>query len=341
MRDSSELSVDWQSQIIRDAAIALFKTERIRRDVYTWPLIRELQKLGWVSPGDTEHTYNLTARGRHQYPKLLAQHLPHWQDLALSGMKMQDEERRAFMKRLDFIRSNTRFDLPVWINRKSYNTLYGGDEAARISEDQQGLLPQYRISEDEVLRIRGTTDLHLVRKMLKPIRLGPLLKLMSHVSIPERDLHELTEVDGEQPYMVMTVENLSVFSDMDLPDHLMLIWAPLHYPHLAIQLLKMIPQYVPHIHFGDLDSSGFALAEHIAAEAGRPVRRFLPEFWPEYINEYAQPCADKAGKKGAVLQQAISSNPLMRKLMLRKEWLPQSVILLDPRLKNELASLMN
>lgn len=340
MSDQPEIAVDWQSQILKDAAIALFKTERIRRDVYTWPLISELLDLEWVSQTDGAETYTLTVKGRHQYPKLLDQNLPQWQELALSGMNMQDEERDAFMRRLEFIRANTRFDLPVWINRKSYNTLYGGDEQADITEDQQALLPKYRVSEDAVLRIRGTTDMHLVRKMLKPIRLGPILQLMSHAAIPERDVMELTEVDGEQPYMVMTVENLSVFADMDIPDHLMLIWAPLNYPDLAIKVLKMIPQYVPHVHFGDLDSSGLALAEHIAEETGRPVRRFLPEFWQEYMNEYAQPCADKA-VKGCSWQQAISSNALIRKLMLRKEWLPQSAVLLDPRLKSELSALMN
>ena len=340
MSDQPELTVDWQSQILRDAAIALFKTERIRRDVYTWPMISELLDLGWLSPAESGDTYSLTVKGRHQFPKMLDQNLPQWQELALSGMSMQDEERDAFMRRLEFIRTNTRFDLPVWLNRKSYNTLYGGDERAEISDELQGLLPKYRISEDAVLRVRGTTDMHLVRKMLKPIRLGPMLQLMSHAAIPERDVMELTEVDGEQPYMVMTVENLSVFVDMDIPEHLMLIWAPLNYPDLAIKVLKMIPQYVPHVHFGDLDSSGLALAEHIAEETGRPVRRFLPEFWQEYVNEYAQPCADNA-VKGCSWQQAISSNALIRKLMLRKEWLPQSSVLLDPRLRNELSAIMN
>ncbi|OOV87029.1 hypothetical protein [Oceanospirillum linum] len=340
MSDQPELAVDWQSQILRDAAIGLFKTERIRRDVYTGPLISELLELEWLSQVDNEDVYTLTPKGRHQYPKLLDQNLPQWQELALSGMNMQDEERDAFMRRLEFIRANTRFDLPVWINRKSFNTLYGGDEKTQVSDDLQALLPKYRISEDAMLRIRGTTDMHLMRKMLKPIRLGPILQMMSHAAIPERDVMELTEVDGEQPYMVMTVENLSVFADMDIPDHLMLIWAPLNYPDLAIKVLKMIPQYVPHIHFGDLDPSGLALAEHIAGETGRPVRRFLPEFWQEYMNEYAQPCVDGSAK-GSCWQLAISSNALIRKLMLRKEWMPQSVILLDPRLRHELLSLMN
>lgn len=340
MSDQPELAVDWQSQILRDAAIALFKTERIRRDVYTWPLIRELLELEWLQQAETEQDFCLTVKGRNQYPKILDQQLPEWQELALSGMAVEGKERAAFMQRLEFIRTNTRFDLPVWINRKSFNTLYGGDEHAEISDDLRSLLPKYQISEDAVLRIRGTTDLHLIRKMMKPIRLGPILQLMTHAAIPERDVMELTEVDGEQPYMVMTVENLSVFSDIDIPDNLMLIWAPLYYPDLAIHLLKMIPHYVPHIHFGDLDASGLALAEHIAEETGRPLRRFLPEFWREYIQEYTQPCADHA-VKGATWQQAISSNELIRKLMLRKEWLPQSAILLDPRLRQELLNIMN
>lgn len=340
MSDQPELAVDWQSQIVRDAAIALFKTERIRRDVYTWPLINGLLEREWLKQTSNDKEYCLTAKGRSQYPKMLDNQLPKWQELALSGMSVKGDERSAFMKRLEFVRTNTRFDLPVWINKKSFNTLYGGDEQAEISSELQSLLPKYRISEDAVLRIRGTTDMHLVRKMMKPIRLGPILQLMSHAAIPERDVMELTEVDGEQPYMVMTVENLSVFTDMDIPDHLMLIWAPLDYPDLAIHIIKMMPQYVPHIHFGDLDASGFALAEHIASETGRPVRRFLPEFWQEYINEYAQPCMDHV-VKGPTWRQAISSNELIRKLMLRKEWLPQSAVLLDPRLKQELLGVMN
>lgn len=340
MSHQPELAVDWQSQIIRDAAVALFKTERIQRDVYTWPLISQLLEEGLVRQADTERVFCLTRQGQTHFPLLLDKELPRWRELALSGMSISEQERSAFIQRLEFVRANTRFDLPLWLNRKSYNTLYGGDEQASIPEELQGLLPKFQISEDAVLRIRGNTDMHLMRKMLKPIRLGPLLEMMSHVALPERDVRELTEVDGEQPYMVMTVENLSVFADMDIPKHLMLVWAPLYYPDLAIHLLKMIPQYVPHIHFGDIDSHGLALAEHIAAETGRPVRRFLPEFWLEYIDEYAQPCFDGA-VKGASWEQAISSNELIRSLMLRKQWLPQSSVLLDPRLKQEIASLMN
>lgn len=340
MSDQPELVVDWQSQILKDAAITLFKTEAIRRDVYTWPLISELLEQEWLEQGKDVKHFVLTGKGRQQLPKLLDEQVPEWQELALSGMDMAHEERDVFMRRLEFIRTNTRFDLPVWINRRSYNTLYGGDAETNISSELQRLLPKYKVSEDVVLRIRGNTDMHLVRKLLKPIRLGSMFQLMSHVAIPERDVMELTEVDGEQPYMVMTVENLSAFNDMDLPDHLMLIWSPLEYPDLAIRLLKMIPHYVPHVHFGDLDSSGLALAERIADETGRPVRRFLPEFWQEYVNEYAKSCTEPSGK-GSHWQQAINSNPLIRKLMLRKEWLPQDAILLDPRLKNELAALMN
>lgn len=340
MSEQPELSVDWQSQILRDAAITLYKTETIRRDVYTWPLIQDLVSREWLVQSGDGVNFTLTVKGRQQFPKLLDQNLPQWQELTLSGIEGKSDERDAFMRRLEFVRSNTRFDLPVWINRRSYNALYSGDEKTDVPEKLQSMLPNYRLCEDAVLRIRGTSDMHLMRKMRKPIRLGPMLQLLSHVSIPERDVMELTEVDGEQPYMVMTVENLAVFSDMDIPDHLMLVWAPLEYPDLAIALLKMLPLYVPHMHFGDLDGSGLALAERIADETGRPLRRFLPDFWQEYTNEFAKPCKPDVAK-GGMWQQAISSNPMIRKLMLRKEWLPQSALLLDPRLKSELASLMS
>lgn len=342
MSTQPEQLVNWQDPVVQEAVIALCETRGIRQNAALLPLVLFLLDKQWLTPDEQETpVFKLNSNGTRWLPALLDQVFPEWRERVEVRYELSPQERSSLISRLEFIKNNTRFDLPLWLNQVSYNSLFGELDDSATQKEVKALLPNFKVSRDQVLRIRGTTDMHLVRKMLKPIRLGPLVQLMSQAIIPERDLHELTEVDGEQPYMVMTVENLSTFMDLDIPDHLMLIWAPLDYPDLAIKLIKLIPHYVPHIHFGDLDASGIALAEQIATETGRPVRRFIPDFWREYSSHFAQPCSTAKSGKGARWQGPISSNEFLRKLMIRKEWLPQNAILLDPRLKKELHNLLS
>lgn len=341
MSQSIEMKVDWQDPKVQVAALDLFQSGRIALDAETESLIGLLELQGCLAQGNGK-SYVLTARGQTTLPKLLDAFYPDWQERAQAREVMTEAEQDDFLQRYAFIKDNTRFDLPVWINQESYNSLYGGDPDAEVNAEQKSHLPEFKLSKDIELRLRGSMDMHLNRKMNKPIRLGVLQQMFSHASIPERDAHEITDVDGEQPYMVMTVESLAVFNDLDIPDHLMLIWTPLHYPDLAIHLLKLIPHYVPHIHFGDLEPSSFALAELLAEETGRPLRRFMPEFWAEYMDWYGRDCDELSeNHKGCHWYQPISSNEMIRNLMMRKIWLPQTAILLDARLRQELQMLLN
>ena len=330
----------WQNAQVQDAALNLYQSGRIRRSNDTASLIALLELQGCLAE-ESRDLYALTARGQSTLPKLLDAFYPDWGARAEARQSMSTAEEDEFHHRLNFIQNNVRFDLPLWINQDNYNSLYGGSQASEINAELKTHLPDFKVSQDTELRLKGSMDMHLKRKLQKPIRLGPLQKMFSYVSVPQRDLLDINEVDGEQPYMVMTVESLAVFNDMDVPDHLMLIWTPLHYPDLAIHLLKLIPHYVPHIHFGDIEQSSFKLAELLADETGRPMRRFLPSFWADYIDWYARDCDELNGFKGGHWTQPISSHEMVRALMLRKLWLPQTATLLDPRLRQELQNLLS
>jgi len=335
-----EMKVDWQDAQVQSAALDLYQSGQIARNAQTSSLIALLELQGCLA-SDGNGSFSLTSRGQSTLPKLLDAFYPDWSGRAQAREEMTQQESDEFLLRYEFLQNNIRFDLPIWINQESYNTLFGGDPDAEINAEQKTHLPEFKVSQDVELLIRGSMDMQLNRKLNKPIRLGVLQEMLSHIAIPERDVHDITDVDGEQPYMVMTVESLAVFNDIDVPDHLMLIWTPLHYPDLAIHLLKLIPHYVPHIHFGDIEQASFKLAERLADETGRPLRRFMPNFWSEYIDWYARDCDELNGFKGSHWTQPISSHETVRTLMLRKLWLPQTVTLLDPRLRQELNSLLS
>lgn len=334
-----EMKIDWQNAQVQDAALNLYQSGRIRRSNDTASLIALLELQGCLAE-ESRDLYALTARGQSTLPKLLDAFYPDWGARAEARQSMSTAEEDEFHHRLNFIQNNVRFDLPLWINQDNYNSLYGGSQASEINAELKTHLPDFKVSQDTELRLKGSMDMHLKRKLQKPIRLGPLQKMFSYVSVPQRDLLDINEVDGEQPYMVMTIESLPMFYDLDIPDHLLLLWTPPENPELAIHLLRLIPHYVPHTHFGDLEPQSFALAERIAEETGRPLRRFLPSFWSEYSEHFSVACEEKDGK-GCHWYQPVSSDETVRNMMLQRSWLPQNILLLDARMKQELQALLN
>lgn len=333
------MKIDWQNPQTQDAALELYQSGRIRKHHDTQALISLLELQGCLAE-ESQDSYALTSRGQSTLPKLLDAFYPDWSTRADARKNMSNAEQDAFHRRLNVIQNNIRFDLPLWINQENYNTLYGGTPDADINAELATHLPDYKISPDTELRMKGSMDMHLKRKLQKPIRLGALQQMFSYVTIPQRDLLDINEVDGEQPYLVMTIESLPMFYDLDIPDHLLLIWTPPENPELAVHLLRLIPHYVPHIHFGDLEARSFSLAEHLAEETGRPLRRFLPDFWEEYSEIFAVPCSETE-EKGCHWYQPISSHALTRELMMKRSWLPQNILLLDARMKQEMQALLS
>lgn len=331
--------LDWQSPLLQEAAIKLYQQQSIQADDVSTPLISVLLESHWLIADDLAQHYVLTDRGVTGIEQLLDLRVPHWRRLAEHLDEGLGEQRRQMLTRWHFLEERLRSDVPHVLNRSVAEASLGCEAQWLDDPVFSEPLPDIRTTEDRTLHLRGHLDLKLQREHHAAIALAPIWEQLHEAVLSERDLMDVTEPEGDMPFMVMTVEDRGVFMDLPVPDQLLLVWAPGPDTTLVSQLLRWIPQFVPHVHFGHLDHQGLLLAEQLGRESQRPVRRFIPGFWQEYCALYAEPVAP-GQSRGAPWQGRIKSVALLDFLMREGLWMKQSPLVLDVRLHDEIRRLL-
>lgn len=336
-----EAQINWQTLAIREAALTLYKHERIDRKPANAPLVDELVNSNWLLPEETENGFMLSARGRAGLIELLDLRLPNWRDWqeALEGDKLLLTE--AFDLRWGYLKDQLRSDLPRVLNKSTLQLALLGQRTTELPEHLLSELPKVELSEDRCLHLRGNMDLQFTRQHGPAIELKKIWRQLSEAVLPERDFRQIKELDGELPYLVMTIEDRGVFLDIELPENLLAIWVAPENLELAGEFLRFLPQFVPHVHFGDLDHQGLVIAERLALYSQRPVRRFIPSFWQDYLDKFSIPTDPKSKTKGATWRGPVLSAVLLKDLMANNLWLAQAPLLLDARLHEEMRKLMD
>ncbi len=130
------------------------------------------------------------------------------------------------------------------------------------------------LTTDDVLRMRTNSGL-ILRMGSFRISCDDLMAVAGEVILPERALLDGIAVCGVLPKMILTVENLGPFVDMEKPKELLLIHQPGWNTHLSLRLTKLLGNETPIYHFGDLDPNGLAIFLHLK-NAGMNASLFLP-----------------------------------------------------------------
>lgn len=336
-----DAQINWQAMAIREAALTLYKHERINRKASNAPLIDELVTSNWLLPEEAEDGFMLSARGKAGLVELLDLRLPdwrNWQDV-LEGDKLLLTE--TFDQRWSYLKDQLRADLPRVLNKGSLQLALLGKRGTDLPEHLHDELPSVELSDDRCIHLRGAMNLKFTRKHGTPIELKKIWRQLSEAVLPERDFRQIKELDGELPYLVMTIEDRGVFLDIDLPENLLAVWVAPENLELAGEFLRFLPQFVPHVHFGDLDHQGLVIAERLALYSQRPVRRFIPSFWQDYLDKFSASTNEKSNSKGAPWRGPVLSVALLRKLMTSNRWLAQAPLLFDARLHEEMRKLMD
>lgn len=336
-----DAQINWHSLAIREAALTLYKYERIDRKNSNAPLVDELVSSNWLLPEEVDDGFMLSERGRASLTGLLDLRLPEWRDwiLILEGERPLITE--VFEQRWHYLEDQLRADLPHVLNKQTLQMALLGNRHTDMPEHLLYELPHVELSEDRCLHLRGNIDLKLARKQGSAIELKRIWRQLSEAVLPERDFRQVKELEGELPYLVMSIEDRGVFLDIDLPENLLALWVAPENLELAGEFLRFLPQFVPHVHFGDLDHQGLVIAERLSLYSQRPVRRFIPSFWEDYLANFALPTTDKQSGKGAAWRGPLLSAALLKELMNSNRWLAQAPLLLDARLHEEIRKLID
>ncbi|WP_114417498.1 hypothetical protein [Marinospirillum perlucidum] len=336
-----DAQIDWQSLAIQEAVLTLYKHHQVRRTQANAGLVDELITSNWLLPSEAEDYFTLSARGKAGLVELLDLRLPEWRE----WLEVLDGEAplvsETFDRRWQFVQKELRSDLPRVMNRASLQQALLGQEMDEFPEHLFKQLPKLEMCEDRCLHLRGNLDLKLVKRHGSSIELKKIWRQLSEAVLPERDFEQVRELDGELPYLVMTIEDRGVFLDIDLPENLLLVWVAPEQLELAGAFLRFLPQFVPHVHFGDLDHQGLVVAERLGMLSQRPVRRFIPGFWRDYLDAFAEPVDPGSEDKGASWRGPVLSIDLLRELMTTNRWLRQAPLTLDARLHDEMRKLMD
>ncbi|SFC00742.1 hypothetical protein SAMN05660443_1113 [Marinospirillum celere] len=336
-----DAQIDWQSLAIQEAVLALYKHQMIRRNQANALLVDELITSNWLLPTEQEDEFSLSARGRAGLAELLDLRLPEWRE----WLELIDGDAplisETFEKRWQFLQKALRSDLPHTLNQRSLQLALLGQEMDEFPEHLQQQLPPLQLSKDRCLHLRGKMDFKLVKRHGVNIELKKIWRQLSEAILPERDFHQIKELDGELPYLVMTIEDRGVFLDIDLPENLLVVWVAPDNLELAGEFLRFLPQFVPHVHFGDLDHQGLVIAERLGMMSQRPVRRFIPGFWQDYLELFSQEVEEATEGKGASWRGPLLSITLLKELMSSHRWLQQAPLALDARLYDEMRKLMD
>lgn len=331
--------VDWSSQVIQEAALSLYKNSYLDANALYQPLLDELLAADWLEKDPDQHTrFNLNKAGKTGLKELLELKVTNWQ-AKLKELVEGNSKIETFAKRWTYLQAQLRANLPARLNLASLSLSLLGEEVSYLAEEFLDQLPKIEPSQDLCLHLRGELTLNLTFKKGGGLNLE-VLNHLSELVINQRDFDQLDELEGELPSLILSVEDRGTFLDMDLPPNQLAMWVTKDNLSLAGDFLRQLPQYVPHIHFGNLDHQGLVLAELLAQASQRPVKRFIPEFWQDYVESFAQPVnPEQLEGQGAAWQGPVLSAPLLNHLMTNQLWLAQAPLIFDARLYDELRKL--
>lgn len=334
--------LNWLDPAITESAIGLYQTQELVAEPGNESLIKALLESNWlIQSSKDKNIFQLTARGAEGILQLLNLRIPNWRSLLPYLKGGRGQQRRRFLKRWEFLSERLKNNFPYTINKDLARDIFAADTDLLQERGFQDQLPRVTFNDDRFLHLRGKNlDLKFLYDNGEHLDITSILQQTHEMILPERDMQKIDDIDGNLPFLILSIEDRGLFMDLETPEQILLVWTPADINlDLIVDFLQIFPQFVPHIHFGNLDHRGLVLAEKISQESFRPLKRFIPDFWHEYLPLYARRVnPDK--QEGAPWRGASLSVELISYLMEKELWLKQNILLLDARLYEEIKKLV-
>ncbi len=312
----------------RLALLELVVTGSLRRRKSQHEAWDHLVELSWTKRTGRRDEIAIVEAHRHELEGLLTQVWCEWPQLKTelvgAGLPISEQGWRQLQ---DIERARAAKGLPSYLNRRTATAVVGPHSKAGLSASRREALADSNVMHDGTLRLRPSLGLR-IRHGEHELDAEIVAGVLGEVVLTERALVDGAVISGQRPQALLLVENLGAYLDTPAPPS----WLVAHVPGwdtCTVRLLLSQFQDVPVAHFGDLDPNGVRIMRHL--RDFRPdLRWVVPEFWSEYVQrsalEASWPCS----------LDLVGTPSLVQELAAKSLWLEQEVIVLDPRLPQEL-----
>lgn len=319
------MTIHWKNDKIRAALLNLWTEQTLQRNATRAPLIDHLLEAGILAKGSRAREYRLPEHQRAAYATLLQRIWPQWRTTL---DELHHRGLTATPANLLVLRRKPLEDLPPRLHHKTYAALVGAHSKSGIEPPENTTLTQ-----DDLLRLRTPAGFTLRDANGAELPCDPMMQTLGEIVLPERALLDGITPAGALPRCLFTIENLGAYIDLPHPSDLLLIHQPGWNSRLAQQLIRTLPPDIPWFHFGDLDPEGIRIYQSLG-DATRKPELWIPEFWGEYLNDYALPVK----QPWPVLPEGLVEHPLLHALLETGRWLEQEVAVVDSRISEALDS---
>lgn len=303
----------------------LIEKGAIKGGVRNEQLIRRLETARWISSGTRRAEWVIRADARESVERRLAKLLPNWpQHFTFLRSIGRNPFDAADIEALPMLRRQVNTPSPC-VNRRNWSAAAGLGPKHRAKAPANCVL-----TKDWILRFRPNLGLIGVRGA-EQIDLSEMARQWTECAISERGWATFETITGTTPKIIVTCENLGAYIDFPATDSTLVIYSPGADIEAAVSLLRKIPQ-APWVHFGDFDQEGVEIGKRLAAETERELRFFIPSFADEYLMDAARPV--KTVWKDWV------DMPLLSELQTRGQRIFQEVFMLDTRLADDFAAMI-
>jgi hypothetical protein len=333
--------IDWSNDNHRVALLQLAVHGVIRNTSSVQELVQFLLTDGWVKQTPRMREFAVTESGARHVRRIMDARWPSYQSDAealcdLFGAINVRALRQ--LKKQAAIRDGKVATFPQFVNRKTFAAAVCRHSKAAISDDTLARFPGVTLTIDQGLSVRTPRGARLRRSTGGPssfIDCDQLMDVMGVVHVSERAIIQGLIVEGTAPRAVLTIENVATFHDLALPPDLMAILVEGWNTPVATLFLRLLPDAVPIVHFGDLDPNGFRIYTHLREQTGRPLHWFVPSLATDYIETHSMPLPSEEAGWSATLA-ASHGHETIRVLQEMGHWLEQEAVTLDTRLRIEI-----
>lgn len=305
--------------------LRLIETGQCRDSARAKLILERFRQARWIEMGRSTGQWIVSAGQSANLVQRLSALMPTWHsDLVLLRNHRLDPYQPSAIASLPALRKPKQAS--GFLHRKTWNaaTTSGSKVLSRLATDAV-------LTDDWV--VRGRVNCATVLPTLAgEVNLEEVTKRLSEFSISERGWLQCSRFAGVLPSLVITVENISPFVDLKLPQQTMLLFSQGSATTGAAEILRSLPS-CHWVHFGDLDQAGISAGLRIAKLTARPNSIFIPSFSHEYLGQ-SRPARQK-------WRDHALDHPILLELTRQNRWLEQEAFMFDERLHMELSALQS